>query len=149
MTAGARAEIQTEIYVIEGKEESLLGQEDAEALGIITIRTDSRTGVRPTKEAMPEREATANSRRCPRQGEPEEEGDKPASSKEDRRPRRQGDPAHGEEGANGSGGSRSQPTKNYGETGRGQGPGQAPKGEGHQAEARIDQERAHSARHKD
>ncbi len=39
MTAKAGAEIQTDVYVIQSEEESLLGQEDAEALGIIVIKS--------------------------------------------------------------------------------------------------------------
>ena len=66
MRVGAGAEIQTEVYMIEGKEESLLGQEDAEALGIVTIRTEGGPGPGPARETMREMETE--------QGSPTQEG---------------------------------------------------------------------------
>ena len=42
-TAGARAKIQTEVYINKSEEESLLGQRDAEALGIVVIRAEGAT----------------------------------------------------------------------------------------------------------
>ena len=53
MTAGAGAEIQTKVYVMEGEEESLLGQEDAEALGIIAIRAEGAVGPVLAREKTP------------------------------------------------------------------------------------------------
>ena len=43
MTAGAGAEIQTEVYMNKSEEESLLGQRDAEALWIVVIKPEGAT----------------------------------------------------------------------------------------------------------
>ena len=40
MTAGAGAKIQTEVYMNKSEEESLLGQRDAEALGIVVMKPE-------------------------------------------------------------------------------------------------------------
>ena len=61
MRVGAGAEIQMEVYMIEGKEESLLGQEDAEALGIVTIRAEGEPVPEPARETTRERETEQGS----------------------------------------------------------------------------------------
>ena len=63
MTARAGATIQTEVYVNKGEEESLLGREDAEALGIVEIRVEGATnavtgdGVLQNEQADPDQTA--------------------------------------------------------------------------------------------